>query len=97
MLELAQGVDDLIRLGRGDPDLDTPKVIVDAAVDALRNGCTHYTHWAGLAELRQAIADKLQRDNDLVYDPATEIVVTTGGQEGMNVVFQGLLDPAMRY
>ena len=93
LLELAQGVDDLIRLGRGDPDLDTPKVIVDAAVDALRNGCTHYTHWAGMAELRQAIADKLQRDNDLVYDPATEIVVTTGGQEGMNVVFQGLLDP----
>jgi len=83
---------ELIRLGRGDPDLDTPKVIVDAAIDALRNGCTHYTHWAGLAELREAIAEKLRRDNGLDYDPATEVVVTTGGQEGMNVIFQGLLD-----
>ncbi len=92
LLELAQGMGELIRLGRGDPDLDTPKVIVDAAIDALRNGCTHYTHWAGLAELREAIAEKLRRDNGLDYDPATEVVVTTGGQEGMNVIFQGLLD-----
>ena len=93
LLELARGIGDLIRLGRGDPDLDTPKVIVDAAVEALRNGCTHYTHWAGLPELRHAIAEKLKRDNGLDYDPACEIVVTTGGQEGMNVIFQGLLEP----
>lgn len=92
LLELAQGKKDLIKLGRGDPDLDTPSVIIEAAVDALRNGYTHYTHWAGLAELREAIAEKLKRDNGLHYDPSSEIVVTTGGQEGMNVIFQGLLN-----
>ncbi|MCK5247610.1 aminotransferase class I/II-fold pyridoxal phosphate-dependent enzyme, partial [Candidatus Bipolaricaulota bacterium] len=92
LLELAQGKKDLIKLGRGDPDLDTPSVIIEAAVDALRNGYTHYTHWAGLAELREAIAEKLERDNGLHYDPSSEIVVTTGGQEGMNVIFQGLLN-----
>jgi len=92
LLELAQEQKDMIKLGRGDPDLDTPSVIVEAAVDALRNGYTHYTHWAGLPELRQAIAEKLERDNGLVYDPNGEIVVTTGGQEAMNVIFQGLID-----
>lgn len=93
LLSLAKGMTDLIRLGRGDPDLDTPRVIVDAAVKALRNGYTHYTHWAGMAELRDAIASKLSRDNRLTYDPNSEIVVTTGGQEAMNVIFQGLLEP----
>ena len=93
LLGMAQGMTGLIRLGRGDPDLDTPKVIVDAAVEALRNGYTHYTHWAGLTELRAAIADKLLRDNAIEYDPNSEIVVTTGGQEAMNVIFQGLIDP----
>jgi aminotransferase len=92
LLELAQGQKDLIKLGRGDPDLDTPGVIIDAAVHALRNGYTHYTHWAGMLELRQAIAEKLKRDNGLDYDPASEIVVTTGGQEAMNVIFQGLIN-----
>lgn len=93
LLALAEGAKELIRLGRGDPDLDTPAVIVDAAVKALREGKTHYTHWAGMPELRAAIAEKLSRDNGLTYDPATEIVVTTGGQEAMNVIFQGLLEP----
>ncbi len=92
LLDLAQGVSNLIKLGRGDPDLDTPEVIVEAGVNALRNGCTHYTHWAGLAELREGIAGKLFADNELTYDPETEIVVTTGGQEAMNVIFQGLLN-----
>lgn len=93
LLELARGLTDLINLSRGDPDLDTPKVIVDAAIRALREGYTHYTHWAGLPELRRAIAQKLLEDNGLHYDPESEIVVTTGGQEAMNVIFQGLLDP----
>ncbi|MEM2001312.1 MAG: pyridoxal phosphate-dependent aminotransferase [Candidatus Methanomethylicaceae archaeon] len=93
LLAIARKFKDVISLGRGDPDLNTPKVIVDAAIQALREGCTHYTHWAGLLELRQAIAQKLLRDNNLRYDPETEIVVTAGAQEAINVVFQTLINP----
>lgn len=93
LLAMAQGLDDVIMLGRGDPDLETPPHIIEAAVKALRNGYTHYTHWAGMLELRQAISDKLKRDNRLVYNPDTEIVVTTGLQEAIYVIFQGLLNP----
>jgi aminotransferase len=93
LLALAEGIPDLVELGRGDPDLDTPVIIVEAAIKALNNGYTHYTHWAGMEELRQAISAKLNRDNGLNYDPNTEIVVTTGVQEAMYVVFQCLLDP----
>jgi len=93
LLALAEGIPDLVRLGRGDPDLATPPVIVEAAIKALHNGFTHYTHWAGLEELRQAISAKLKRDNGLNYDPNTEIVVTTGVQEAMYVLFQCLLNP----
>jgi len=92
LLALAEGIHDLIKLGRGDPDLDTPAHIVEAGIKALRNGCTHYTHWAGIPELRQAISEKLERDNGLHYDPKTEIVVTTGVQQAMYVVFQALLN-----
>jgi aminotransferase len=93
LLSIAAGMNNLTRLGRGDPDLETPAVIVNAAVKALKNGCTHYTHWAGLLELRTAIAEKLLKDNELEYDPNSEVVVTTGGQEAMNVIFQGLITP----
>jgi len=93
LLAIAQEIPDLIRLGRGDPDLDTQSSIVEAAVDALRHGCTHYTHWMGIPELRQAISAKLRADNSLSYDPKTEVVVTTGVQEAMYVLFQCLLNP----
>ena len=93
LLTIAQGLNDVIMLGRGDPDLETPPHIIEAGAKALRNGYTHYTHWAGMLELRQAISDKLKRDNRLTYNPDTEIVVTTGLQEAIYVIFQGLLNP----
>jgi aminotransferase len=93
LLKLAEGVEGLeIRLGRGDPDLETPEHILQAGIEALRKGFTHYTHWAGMIELREAISEKLRSDNGLQYDPREEIVVTTGVQEGMFAVFQALLD-----
>jgi aminotransferase len=82
-----------IKLGMGQPDIPTPKHIVDAAKKALDEGQTVYTAPAGLIELREAIAEKLQADNGLTYDPATEIIVTTGAQEAIAVVMQTLLDP----
>lgn len=93
LLALAASRADVIALGRGEPDVPTPPHIAQAAIDAIEAGYTTYTHPAGLLALREAIARKLQRDSDLTYDPGTEIVVTTGAQEAMAVIFQTLLDP----
>ena len=92
LLAVAEDIPDLIKLGRGDPDRDTPEHITQAGIEALKDGYTHYTHWAGMKELREEIAKKLERDNDLHYDPDGEIVVSTGVQESMYVLFQALLE-----
>ena len=92
LLALSRGLTDLISLGRGDPDLPTPAHIVEAAQKALVDGKTKYTLPPGLEELREAIAVKLKAENGLTYDPMTEVVVTSGTQEAVNVIFQGLLN-----
>ncbi|MDB5057575.1 MAG: pyridoxal phosphate-dependent aminotransferase [Chloroflexi bacterium] len=84
---------DVIRLARGEPDIPTPAHIIAATKQALDGGHTGYTPPPGLIELREAIAAKLARDNDLHYDPATEIMVTTGAQEALAVTMQTLVDP----
>jgi aminotransferase len=93
LLALTKGKDQLISLGRGDPDLPTPAHVVDAAIAALRAGKTKYTVPAGLIELRTAVARKLRDENALDYDPEREIVITAGTQEAVNVVLQALIAP----
>lgn len=94
LLKLAEAREgDVITLGRGEPDIPTPPHIVAAAKQALDDGYTTYTNPAGLPVLREAIAEKFRRDNGLEYDPASEIIVTTGAQEAMAIVMQTLLDP----
>ena len=93
ILAMSKGIPDLISLGRGDPDLPTPPHIIEAATQALADGKTKYTVPPGMIELRAAIARKLQDDNGLTYDPETEVIVTSGTQEAVNVIFQALLDP----
>lgn len=83
---------DIITLSQGEPDFDTPSVICDAGVAAIRGGHTRYTAVAGVDELRGAVAAKLQRENGLSYDPA-EIIVGCGAKQ---VIFNALfatLDP----
>ena len=92
LLKLANNRDDVITLGRGDPDVPTPSHIIEAAKQALDDGHTTYTDPAGLPVLREEIARKLERDNGLTYDPEHEIVVTTGAQEALAVIMQTLLD-----
>ena len=92
MLELASGLDDIIPLGRGDPDFDTPKEIVDEGVRALNEGFHHYTLPAGSIELREAICEKLQRDNGLDYS-AGQVIVTNGCQEALFISIMCLVDP----
>lgn len=92
MLAISKDVPNLISLGRGDPDLPTPPHIIQAAQQALAEGKTKYTPPAGLDQLRAAIARKLEQDNNLIYDPMREIVVTAGAQEAISVIFQTLLN-----
>src|SRR4030081_2482059 len=74
----AEGID-VCGFGAGEPDFDTPEHIKQAAIDALQAGFTKYTPSAGIPELRQAIADKLQADNGLTYR-ASQIVVSNGAK-----------------
>jgi aspartate/methionine/tyrosine aminotransferase len=71
----------LIHFELGEPDFDTPKHIKEAAKQALDEGCTHYAPNAGILELREAIAEKLKKENNFEADPVTQICVTVGSQE----------------
>ena len=71
--------EDVVGFGAGEPDFDTPQHIKDACAKALADGFTKYTPAAGIPELRQAIADKFQRENGLSYKPS-QIIVSCGGK-----------------
>jgi aspartate aminotransferase len=86
----AQGRD-VIGLGAGEPDFDTPVHIREAAIDAIRNGDTHYTAVDGTPALKQAIVDKFERDNGLSYG-ADQILVSCGGKQSFFNLCQALLD-----
>lgn len=87
----SEGVD-VIGLGIGEPDFDTPAHITDAMVAATRNGATHYTPNKGIPELRKAICRKLKDEDTLEYDPE-EIICTVGVSEGVFVSLSAFLDP----
>jgi aminotransferase len=76
----------LIHFELGEPDFDTPINILEAAKKALDQGATHYTANAGLIELRQAISEKLKKENGITADPASQICVTVGSQEAAFLV-----------
>ena len=86
----AKGMD-VIGLGAGEPDFDTPQNIKDAAVSAIAAGKTKYTAPDGIPELKQAICDKLKRDNGLKYTPA-QISVGTGGKQTLYNAFMATLN-----
>ncbi len=82
-----------ISLGVGEPDFDTPWKVRDEAIYSLERGRTFYTSNSGLKELRIEIADFLKRHYDLHYDPLTEMLMTVGGSEGIDVALRAMLDP----
>ena len=92
MLELSAGMEDIVHLEQGEPDFTTPKHILKAAVEAIEKGFTHYTEIDGTLELRQAIAEKLEKDNGIIADPATNVTVTSGSQESMLIAALGFLN-----
>jgi aminotransferase len=86
-------MDDVISLGVGEPDFDTPREIVEAGVESLREGRTHYTSNYGTLELRRALAEHLERRYGVRYDPATEILVTVGASEAVDLALRATCDP----
>jgi len=86
-------MDDVISLGVGEPDFDTPRGIVEAGVESLREGRTHYTSNYGTLELRRALAAHLERRYGVRYDPLTEILVTVGASEAVDLALRATCDP----
>lgn len=89
--ELKAAGKDIIGLGAGEPDFDTPEHIKQAAINAINSGDTKYTAVDGTAALKQAVIDKLSRDNDLDYQ-ANQILVSVGGKQSFFNLTQAILD-----
>ena len=84
---------DVISLGIGEPDFVTPQPIIEAGIQALHAGETHYTSNAGLLQLRRAITDHIRDTYDVHYDPATEAIITVGVSEALYLAMTALLNP----
>ena len=86
-------MDDVISLGVGEPDFVTPPHIMQAGVDSLSKGETHYTSNYGLIELREAVAEYLSNHYGTDYDPQTEILLTAGVSEAVDIALRAVIDP----
>ena len=86
-------MDDVISLGVGEPDFDTPPAVVEAGVRSLRSGRTHYTSNYGTIELRRALAAHLERRYGVSYDPARELLITVGASEAVDLALRATCDP----
>lgn len=91
--DIASEMEDVISLGVGEPDFDTPWHIRDEGIYSLEKGRTFYTSNAGLMPLREEISRYLKRRCSLTYDPKTEVLVTVGGSEGIDLALRAMLDP----
>ena len=91
--DIAATMDDVISLGVGEPDFDTPRIIVEAGVESLREGRTHYTSNFGTFELRRALSRHLEGRYGVRYDPATELMITVGASEAVDLALRATCDP----
>lgn len=91
--DIASEMKDVISLGVGEPDFDTPWHVRDEGIYSLEKGRTFYTSNSGLKELREEIGRYLERRYQLRYDPLHEILVTVGGSEGIDIALRAMLDP----
>lgn len=92
----AQRIDDipdLIKLTLGEPDLNTPEHVKQAAVKSILANDSHYSDQRGTLQLRQAISNYLQRKQNLTYDPKSEIIVTVGATEALTAIALSLFQP----
>lgn len=91
--DIAATMKDVISLGIGEPDFTTPDPILQAGIRSLQNGETHYTSNWGKIELRQAIADNLNKLYGVSYNPENEIIATVGVSEALYLTMVAILDP----
>lgn len=82
---------DVVSFGAGEPDFNTPENIIEAAIKAMKDGKTKYTPTSGILDLRKAICKKLNKDNDLNYEP-NQIVVSTGAKQSLANAFTAILN-----
>lgn len=91
--DIVSDMPEAISLGVGEPDFDTPWHIREEGIYSLERGRTYYTSNAGLLELREAIARYIDRKTGLLYNPQTDICVTVGGSEAIDMAFRAMLNP----
>lgn len=91
--ELIATTDGVISLGVGEPDFVTPNGIRQAAIRSIEDGLTSYTSNYGIPELREAVAAQLERLYGIEYNPRTEMMMTAGTSEGLNLATMAILDP----
>jgi aminotransferase len=91
--DIAATMDDVISLGIGEPDFVTPKPILDAGIQSLNDGQTHYTSNSGILELRQALRDHLSRMYQVQYNADDELLITVGVSEALYLTLSAILDP----
>ena len=91
--DLVSEMDDVISLGVGEPDFDTPWHIRDEGIYAFERGKTFYTSNAGLKDLRIEIANYLKRTQNLEYNSDNEIIVTVGGSEAIDIGLRAIINP----
>lgn len=91
--DIVKEIPGAISLGVGEPDFETPYHIREAGIQALQAGKTFYTSNSGLMELRKAVSDFTKRRIGLTYDPASEIMLTVGGSEAIDVALRTIINP----
>ena len=91
--DIVQDMPDAISLGVGEPDFDTPWHVRDEGIYSLEKGRTFYTSNSGLKELRTEICHYMKRTQDLVYSWDTQVLITVGGSEGIDLAFRAMINP----
>ena len=93
LFDMAQKYDNVIDFTLGDPDYETPDYVKKAGCDAIMAGKTKYAANAGIAELRQVVAARIEDETQVRYDPDTEIQITVGAMEGLFLTLCCLVNP----
>jgi len=91
--DLAAGMEGVISLGVGEPDFVTPWSVREAAITSIEQGYTSYSANAGLLELREEIAAYMNRQFHVAYSPKSEIIVTVGASQAIDIAMRAILDP----